>query len=311
MSANQARALLYGLALGDALGAPTEFMSYSDIKTRFGAAGIQELPAPALYTDDTQMTLAVAEALVIAGDRPLDDLMRVMGDRFIEWLHSPENNRAPGQTCIAGVTAYENGASWREAGLPQSKGCGSAMRVAPLGYFYQTNEVMLKTVAQASSMITHRHPAALAASAGAAYLVKLALDGVAPEKYLSLLHAFTEGMSDDYDRALLRVSHVLGWGDEVAAMRHIGEGWVAEEAVALALYCVMRYPDNYLDAVRRGANSNGDSDSIACIAGGVAAARLGIEAIPVDWVSHCEKSDYIAALSDRLAAARSGTQDKK
>ena len=135
-------------------------------------------------------------------------------------------------------------------------------------------------------------------------MIKLALDQVAPGEYLGHLYAFTEGISDDYDQALRRVSHVQGWGDEVAAMRHIGQGWVAEEAVALALYCVLRYPDSYVDAVRRGANSGGDSDSIASIAGGVAAARLGLQSIPAGWIGRCEKRDYIAGVADQLAVIR-------
>ena len=80
--------------------------------------------------------------------------------------------------------------------------------------------------------------------------------------------------------SMLRVGHVLGWGDEVAALRHIGEGWIGEEAVALALYCILRYPDSYVDCVRRGANTDGDSDSIACIAGGIMGARLGLGSHP-------------------------------
>lgn len=303
------KALLYGLALGDALGAPTEFMSMQAIQAHYGMTGIQEPPTPTLYTDDTQMTLALVEALTTVGHRSVGELMPVVGQRFVEWAHSPENDRAPGNTCLSGIATYEEGVPWQEAGLLESKGCGSAMRVAAIGYFYQEDEARLKAVAEATSMITHRHPAALAASSGAAYLVKLALDGHSPDHYLGLLHAFTADYSEDYDRALLRVSHVLGWGDEIAAMRYIGEGWVAEEAVALALYCVLRYPDSYVKAVQRGANSNGDSDSVACIAGGVAAARLGLDAIPQAWIARCENHSYIADLSQRLASARSSVQD--
>lgn len=300
----QAKAVLYGLALGDALGAPTEFANLRQIREKFGPAGIQEPPEPALYTDDTQMTVAVAEALVAAGTRPLDALMTEMGTQFVRWLHSPDNNRAPGETCMKGVRRYEGGLPWREAGLADSKGCGSAMRVALIGYFYQQREDVLRQVAEASSLITHGHPAAIAASIGAAYLVKLALDGVEPEQYFSRLYAFTDGIAEDFDQVLRRVGHVLGWGDEVAAMRHIGQGWVAEEAVALALYCVLRYPDSYVRAVRRGANSEGDSDSVACIAGGIAAARLGLEAIPAEWIARCENRDYLARLGERLAVSR-------
>ncbi|MDP2045814.1 MAG: ADP-ribosylglycohydrolase family protein, partial [Deltaproteobacteria bacterium] len=60
----QVLGMMYGLALGDALGSPVEFWELKGIHERYGPDGIKELPAPALYTDDTQMTLAVAEALI-------------------------------------------------------------------------------------------------------------------------------------------------------------------------------------------------------------------------------------------------------
>jgi ADP-ribosylglycohydrolase len=132
------QAILFGLALGDALGYPTEFMKLSAIKARYGAAGIQEPPLPALYTDDTQMTLALVEGVLDIGkDARIDLLMNAIGQRFIQWANSPENNRAPGMTCMKGVQNFQRGLAWRESGLASSKGCGSAMRVAPLGYFYQ------------------------------------------------------------------------------------------------------------------------------------------------------------------------------
>jgi ADP-ribosylglycohydrolase len=78
---------------------------------------------------------------------------------------------------------------------------------------------------------------------------------------------------------------------------------VGEEAVALALYCVIGRPDDYVDCVRRAANTNGDSDSVACIAGGICAARLGLEAIPASWRERCENRDYLTDLAMRMARA--------
>jgi ADP-ribosylglycohydrolase len=111
-------------------------------------------------------------------------------------------------------------------------------------------------------------------------------------------------MADDFDQAMVRLTHVIGWTNEEHALEHIGEGWVGEEALALALYCVWRYPDDYAACVRRAANTNGDSDSIACIAGGLLGARLGIGAIPPDWVTRIEASAEIGQLADALADKR-------
>src|SRR5690242_2563145 len=97
----RAAGCLFGLAFGDALAADTEFLSVNEILLRYPPSGPQDLPAPfALVTDDTQMTLAVGEALLQAAQpytvKTLEDPLR---DAFIAWNESPENNRAPGITC--------------------------------------------------------------------------------------------------------------------------------------------------------------------------------------------------------------------
>ena len=304
MPADRAEALLFGLALGDALGYTVEFLSLPEIKARYGPGGIVDPPDPALFSDDTQMTVALAEGLLDAGpSADLDRLMAAVAGRFVQWSHSPENNRAPGRTCMTAVARYESGLPWSEAGIANSKGCGSAMRVAAIGYLYQHDEARLREVAVASSLVTHGHPAALAASVGAAYAVKLALDGVPVSQYLPRIMQAADGISDEFDQALRAVGQAGGWADEERALKHIGEGWVGEEAVALALYCVTRYPDSYVDCVRRAANTNGDSDSVACIAGGISAARLGLDAIPPGWRARCEHADALRDLARRLAAA--------
>lgn len=314
MSFDKAAGLLFGLALGDALGAPVEFLSLPRIEAQYGRTGIQEPPIPALYTDDTQMTLALVEGLLDAGlNAPLDAQMNAIGSRFVTWKHSPENDRAPGYTCMKGVGRFEAGHRWHEAGLIDSKGCGSAMRVAPIGYLYQHDEARLREIAAASSAITHRHPTALAASVAAAYAVRLALDGVPPSEFLRPIMLFTDGMSAEMDDALYKIGHVGAWSDEKAALDHIGQGWTGEEAVALALYCVLRYPDDYVSCVRRAANTNGDSDSIACIAGGIIGARLGIAAIPEAWRESCENAAYLTELAARMDEARAilATSDER
>jgi len=240
MTIDKAKGIIFGLAIGDALGKPTEFMSLTEIKRKYGPKGIQDLPTkPALYTDDTQMSIAIAEALIKAGNHDIDTIMDAIKDEFIKWRHSPENNRAPGNTCLVGVSNMERGVHWSESGVSDSKGCGSAMRVAPIGYYYQKDPEKLKQVARASGICTHGHRTAVAASIGAAYLVKLALDGVAPEKMPAKLRGFTSGISKEFDDAILKVEKCLYWEDEDNALKYLGEGWVGEEAVALSLYCFL------------------------------------------------------------------------
>jgi ADP-ribosylglycohydrolase len=304
-----ARAVLYGVALGDALGWPVEFMDLPHIWSKYGRAGITEPPDPALYTDDTQMTAALAEALVEAGHQDLDILMGAVARKFIGWKQHPATpGRAPGATSMRGVSALELGAPWREAGVKDSKGCGSCMRVAPVGYLYQADPARLERVAVAQGVLTHRHPTADAACAAAAYLVKLALDGAPPNTYIDRLRVQVGVHAPEFDAALARVENVLSWTDEETALRQIGPtrggGWIAEEAVAMALYCVLRRPSDYPAAVRLAANIGGDSDSVAALTGGIQGARLGIGAIPADWVARLENREYLTDLADRLAAKK-------
>jgi ADP-ribosylglycohydrolase len=72
----------------------------------------------------------------------------------------------------------------------------------------------------------------------------------------------------------------------------------------MALYCFLKNPDDFLATIRLGANTEGDSDSIACIAGGLSGAYLGIRALPTAWVSRLEKSEYLADVAKRLAAVK-------
>ena len=174
MDLNKAKGVIYGLAIGDALGRPTEFLSSDLIKSKYGDKGIQELPEPALFTDDTQMSVAIAEALIKSGEKDIEEIMAAVKEEFIKWLHSPENNRAPGRTCLSGVENMEKGTHWSESGVAGSKGCGSAMRAAPIGYFHQHDPEKLKEVAHASGICTHGHPTADAACIGAAFGIKAA-----------------------------------------------------------------------------------------------------------------------------------------
>ncbi len=302
MNLNKASGIIFGLAIGDALGYPTEFMSLSQIKSAYGHQGIQDFPKMhAIFSDDTQMNIAIAEALIRAGEKDVESLMSAVKEEFVKWRHSPENNRAPGRTCLSGIIRLEQGYHWSESGISNSKGCGSAMRVAAIGYLYQNDPEKLKNVAHATGICTHSHVTGDAACIGAAYLVKLALDGVNPDQMIPELLSYTSSISDEFDAAIQKINECLNWDDEEKALEYLGEGWIGEEAVALALYCFLKYPENYQKAVRRGANTNGDSDSIACIAGSISGAYLGIEAVPKEWIERIEKSEYLNDLSVRLA----------
>jgi ADP-ribosylglycohydrolase len=305
--------VMVGLAVGDALGRPTEFITTLEaIHERFGPEGVTDFVAnghPAgTYTDDTQMSLCVARALLRAGRGSLDELMSVMAEEFIAWDRSPENDRAPGVTCRAGCEKLAKGVPWREAGVAESKGCGSAMRTAPIGLYYLEDEGRLMEVARASSLLTHGHPTALASAAATALLVAWAARGEDPGEYPSRLVKVMVDMTEGREVAALvrRIPEMLTEPPE-DVLHHgaLGEAWTGEEAVASALYCFCRSPEDFRRAVTVGANTVGDSDSIACIAGAISGAYNGIGAIPKSWREQVENSAYLHEVASALLAARS------
>lgn len=245
---------IVGLAVGDALGYPAEFRSRAQLLMEIGPDGITDFitlkdsrfsrpfffgPDHPLgtYTDDTQMTIAVGESILAAGTSTLDALMTDMGTRFVKWSTSETNNRAPGGTCIEGCRNLARGIPWRQSGIADSKGCGSAMRVAPIGLFCGDLDQVAE-VARCSSLLTHGHPAALEGAAAAALLVAMAVRHATVEETFAEIDRRCSPNSTDFATAWRKVPQLVGEPpDRVLIEGVLGEGWVAEEAVASAMYC--------------------------------------------------------------------------
>jgi ADP-ribosylglycohydrolase len=92
--------------------------------------------------------------------------------------------------------------------------------------------------------------------------------------------------------------------EDAAALESLGEGWVSEEAVVMAMTAVLRHPSDFAAAMRCAVNHGGDSDTVGCIAGAIAGAGLGEGAIPPEWLAHLTGADTIRSAADRLTAAR-------
>ena len=314
---------MVGLAVGDALGYPAEFRSRAQILREIGPDGITDFirlkdprftrpvilgadHPPGTFTDDTQMSLAVARGLLAADPDDLDGLMHAVAGEFVTWSVSPDNDRAPGGTCMTGCSNLRRGVSWRDAGVVRSKGCGSAMRVAPIGLLFHNDLDHLLEVARASSLPTHGHPAALEGAAAAALMVALALRGAPAVEMMAEIEKRCFGRSPDFDACLSRVPELIEAPPAKAlSTAGLGEGWVAEEAVASALYCCWRHPGDYAAGVLEAVNTDGDSDSIATIAGSVLGAALGVDGIPATWAKRVEASDLLQDMGRQLWA-RSG-----
>ncbi|MFO7906691.1 MAG: ADP-ribosylglycohydrolase family protein [Pirellulaceae bacterium] len=321
MNESQCVGCIVGLAVGDALGFPAEFRRRDQILTDLGPDGITDFVAfhdprftrpqfagrghpPGTYTDDTQMTVAVAESLLESGRDDLDQLMSTLAKWFMYWSRSPKNDRAPGGTCLEGCSNLAAGIEWRKAGVTSSKGCGSAMRVAPIGLYYEDLE-QIADLAGCSSLLTHGHDAAIAGASAAALLVALAARALSPEAMYEEVDQRCSAQSEDFGRVWHRLRELVDQPPErVLVEGALGEGWVAEEAVASAMYCVWRFPDDFRRAVLTAVNTDGDSDSIGTITGSILGARLGLTAIPAHWRDNVEDSVRLHELGKRLWEAR-------
>ena len=324
---------LFGMALGDALGAKTEFLDYEAIQRKYGQDGIQDVPGnPAKVTDDTQMALAVGYALIEA-PRPyqVDTLEPLLRQYFIDWCNSPENNRAPGLTCLGSVRRLMKEDNWIQATNMGSKGCGANMRVQAVGLLPEDDKTRAG-IAQFQSALTHAHPTALASADITAWVIHELAHGADIQTLVERCKVYARAQRHTY-RAnwlgeLYQRNHMAmngeefierGWDEALAVLAKVetalenpdyqadpciatGAGWIAEEAFATALYCFLLYPDNSVEAIRRGANSSGDSDSIACITGAFAGAYHGIDAWQPGWLERIEYKAELQSLADNLLA---------
>ncbi|MFE3181934.1 ADP-ribosylglycohydrolase family protein [Streptomyces violascens] len=319
---------LIGLALGDALGFPTEFNDVPAILAKCGPWREMALPNPAFVTDDTQMTLALGRGIRTAMDRGLlgpDRLEGPVRAEFVDWYHSPENNRAPGRTCLVACAKLDSGLPWQQASQIGSKGCGANMRVAPIGLVPGLSEEQRAGAAQLQSALTHGHPTALAASDLTARAVFLLAQGADPMGLVGQLRSYAyENRNRYHDRWLGDLwthaqdptpGHFIarGWDECLDALDRVlkalrnpspetdpcletGDGWIAEEAFATGLLCFLLFPDEPLTALRRAACTQGDSDSIACLAGAFAGAHLGAAAWPKEWAERIEYRSELLTL---------------
>ncbi len=296
---------LLGLAIGDALGAPAESLSYDEIRTRWPPDGIRSFYpfrglSPGSYTDDTEMSIAVARGLLGAEDFGTESIMESMTRAFINWLENTDSTRSPGNSCMRGVNNLKSGIHWSESGVVHSKGCGTAMRAAPIGLAYPHAIDALTNMASHVSLMTHGHPCATAGSFATAFLVARSLDGTNTADILVELIRKSARISEEFAKYIMRVPIVLGMEDLKDAHIMLGAGWVAEEAVAGAVYANIKHPYSFKDCVLEAANSGGDTDSKACIAGAIAGARLGRDALPTEWVEGVEDRTLLIDLAKKL-----------
>jgi ADP-ribosylglycohydrolase len=328
---------LLGGAVGDALGAPVEFMKRTEILSRFGPNGITSY-APAYggigtITDDTQMTLFTAEGLLRAWVRQcskgITTYSGLTARSYLRWLRTQgevnrynidaveyesgwlfqqeglHSRRAPGNTCLSALREMPSpGAPARN----DSKGCGGVMRMAPVGLFawriHHEDQAPWEAFRLGTELaaLTHGHPTGALSAGVLAVLIQALTDGAPLEDAVATAKACL-CMEPRHEETL----HAIEQAEELSssalphdeAISRLGHGWVAEEALAISIYCAM-VARSFKQGIILAVNHDGDSDSTGAIVGNLLGAMLGAKAIPEDWLEPLELRSVITEIAEDL-----------
>ena len=331
--ANRYRGCLLGGAVGDALGAAVEFMDLPAIRHQFGAGGIRDL-VPAYgrvgaITDDTQMTLFTAEGMLRAdvrgSTRGICSFPGVVHHAYMRWFRTQEKGaklptepafdgwlithrelfalRAPGNTCLSALRAAPG---WGTPATNDSKGCGGVMRVAPVGLYAATTHANAEETFKwgcETAALTHGHPTGqLPAGVLAVLIRELAGGGALGDALATAKKLLRKPPRHEETLVAIEKAERLAASTAPAeeCLPQLGEGWVAEEALAVALFCALR-AKSLEEGVIMAVNITGDSDSTGAIAGNLLGAMLGADQIPSRWLDTLELKDVIVEIADDLA----------
>lgn len=215
--------------------------------------------------------------------------------------------RAPGNTCLSALQQHIDASTERReppVSLNDSKGCGGVMRVAPVGLFARDAWGLAAECAR----LTHGHPAGSDTAGCFAEIISEVLDGhPLGEAVRSVWKARRGACHEDTRRAVDKALDLLRSGAPTTpeAVESLGGGWVAEEALAISLYCALACPDPE-SALSLAVTHSGDSDSTGAMTGNLLGAALGEGAIPGCWLEELELRDVIGTIADDLAAAALG-----
>lgn len=300
------------------------------------------------FSDDTQMSLFTAEGLltaIAAGKVSDKDILAYIIKAYEHWYHTQScapvqiseswlshikalwSSRAPGITCMSALQTISMSSD--APVVNNSKGCGGVMRVAPIGIFSAAHPQTLDLehagyLAGYAADITHKHPLSTYSSMALAMIVAecIAYYKVDREKFRFIVLERVFKLLRLYfkkNRYLAQLSNLISKAIDLAeseksdsdAIRELGEGWVAEETLAIAVFSVMRYIGDFEKCVCCAVNHDGDSDSTGAVAGNIIGAILGYSAIPQKYIMNLELYDVILSVADDLAGISSDEQMKE
>lgn len=336
-----------GGAVGDALGAPIEFLGIEQIRQKYGGSGILDFveyqDGKGRFTDDTQMTLFTAEGLLRAEHRAMlrgigGALPPIAFNSYLRWLLTQSESyeevqkrmrrsegvysgwllsreelfscRAPGNTCIQALKDGKMGSI--EKPINDSKGCGTIMRMAPVGLMFSHDPEVAFEEGCALSALTHGHPSGyLSGGFFAALIAYLAVgEDVKSSTWKCLEILIQQPQYDEVENAVLKMFSVLDTITdrdlEPEDLEKLGGSWVAEEALAISLLCSIFYENNFEKGVIAAVNHSGDSDSTGAIVGNILGLINGLESIPEKWQKNLHASSLVLEIAEDLAYGANG-----
>jgi poly(ADP-ribose) glycohydrolase ARH3 len=303
---DRARGALVGVAVGDALGAA--FEGYPGPVPDQLLQSHLAATSPLRYTDDTALTIAVAESLLASRGLDEDHLAATLAASF-----AADPHRGYGAGAAALLSAVAVGEDWRELAPAQFGGAGSfgngaAMRSAPYALVANANPTRAAELARRGARTTHTHPIGVEGAAVLAAAVALAL-GDDPVGAIS--HALPMLTSArELSAHLWAVADLPRDAGAFTVASTTGTGVSAADSVPAAVAAFCAHPDSFPDAVRFAVSLGGDTDTIAAMTGALAGARHGYSSIPPAWVTRTEGVPHLVELADHLievVAPRSGS----
>lgn len=321
---------LLGGAVGDALGADTEFMSLTNILNKYGTTGVTNYTEFAdgigIFTDDTQMTLFTAEGLLsVNTNATTNNYVTAVYEAYLRWLitqtHSYQGYmqipsaetaglmahkelfrlRAPGLTCMGSLKSGVMGTI--EQPINHSKGCGGVMRVAPAGLLFWKNATQAFTIAAKLAAITHSHPSGYLSAGALAAILAFLVHGHSLQEAINQTLPILQQWNNHAEttKAILdAIALYQTTKPDFIHLAKLGEGWVGEEALSIALYCSLHFETDVKNAIILAANHSGDTDSTAAITGNIVGLMNGINAIPTPWQQNLQLADLVVQYGQKL-----------
>jgi ADP-ribosyl-[dinitrogen reductase] hydrolase len=297
-----------GFAIGDAMGMPAAFLIRDQIREYYGkpiSCFVKAHPGHACealpqgsYTDNTQTMLATAECLIEC--KRMDPARHA--DALLSWFLNTVPHRTPSTADLKACKHLSMGKPWNKSGV-FSRSCAAAMRMPPIGLFFNRFPETLMRAAIDNCLITHTDPRARAASVGVAYLTARLLQSnerSSPGEQVLETADHIAHMDGDLAAAMRWSTQIMHLPPE-KALFEIGTGSDCIETIPAALYCFLKHPRSYSGAVLTAANAGDAAYSIAALAGSFVGALAGVEAIDKQWIQEVENSDLLIGVGENLA----------